>query len=509
MSILSSIIHKTIWLGRPFRQSYKKFGYIIQQRELQRLLEKSKSTDFGKHHQFDSILKSNNLVDAFREQVPVFNYNKLYDQWWYRTLKGEKNVCWPGKVEYFALTSGTSEVSSKHVPITSDMLQSIIKISTNQFLTLSDYPFPPMFFDKSMLMLGGSTDLKNTGNYLEGDLSGILSSRIPLWFHHFYKPGKKIAFESDWNTKLDMIVQTAKEWDIGVIAGVPAWIQLLFEKIVAHYDVDHIHQIWPNFKLFVHGGVSIEPYLKNFNKYLGEEIYYQETYLASEGYFAFQNGLKTEGMQLVLNNGTFFEFVPFNDDNFTAEGDLVDSPETYLLDQVQEGEEYAMLISTNAGTWRYLIGDTIKFTSVKDYEIKITGRTKHFLNFCGEHLSIDNMNKAIHELNEKFNLGINEFTVSGLPFENSFIHQWYIGTDKEMDKEIVKQALDTILKCLNDDYTTERKHVLKDIFVEMIPNQVFYDWLRMKGKEGGQHKFPRVLKGRQLEEWQQFVAERT
>lgn len=503
--LISSVVHETIKLGKPFRQSYKEYGYIIQQKALRKLLEKAKQTAFGKQYEFNSILKSGNMVEYFRRNVPVFDYNAMFDQWWYRTLKGEKNISWPGKVEYFALTSGTSDSASKRIPVTSDLLQSIVRTSTNQFLTLSDYSLPKSFYNKSVLMLGGSTALTPINGHFEGDLSGILSGRLPIWFSHFYKPGKKIAQEKDWNQKLDLITQAAKDWDIGMIAGVPAWVQLLMERIIEYYNVPHIHEIWPNLKFFIHGGVSFEPYRKGFSKYLGEEIYYQETYLASEGYLAFQNGLKSKGMQLVLNNGTFFEFVPFNKRNFSPDGCLVDNHETLLLDDVNTKEEYAILISTNAGTWRYLLGDTIKFTSLENYEIVITGRTKHFLSLCGEHLSIDNMNKAIQLVSNEFDLDIREYTVTGIPYDNLFAHKWFIGSNKSFNDLSLKQRLDEILMELNDDYRTERKYALKEIIIEVLPNHLFYKWMKLKGKEGGQNKFPRVLNKQQFEEWEQFL----
>jgi hypothetical protein len=212
-------------------------------------------------------------------------------------------------------------------------------------------------------------------------------------------------------------------------------------------------------------------------------------------------------MQLVLDNGIFFEFVPFNAHNFNNDGSIVEEPEVLLIDQVNEQEDYALVISTNAGTWRYLLGDTIRFTSVKDFEIVITGRTKHFLSLCGEHLSIDNMTRAISEIAEKLNIDIKEFTVAGIPYNKLFAHKWYIGTNDQVeDKEALKELLDSTLSTLNDDYAVERKAALKNIIVEILPVKAFYDWLKMKGKEGGQHKFPRVI-GNQYSEWDEYTRQ--
>ena len=474
MTLLSTVVHESVKLGKAFRQEYNDSGYIIQQKVLRKLLEKAKNTAFGRNFQFDKILRSDNIVNTFRETVPGFDYDSLYSKWWHRTLNGEKNITWPGKVKYFALTSGTAESASKRIPITSAVLKSIVRTSINQLLTISDYPLPKSFYDKSILMLGGSTNLVKVGNHFEGDLSGILAGKLPAWFNRFYKPGKKIASETNWSSRLELITLAAKNWDIGIIAGVPAWIQVLLEKIIKHYNVKHIHEIWPNLKFFVHGGVYFEPYKKGFLSYLGKEIYYQENYLASEGFLAFQNGPDRKGMQMVLNNGTFFEFIPFSGDNFSPDGTLLQNHKSLLLDEVKEGEEYAILISTNAGTWRYLIGDVIKFTSLENYELIITGRTKHFLSLCGEHLSVDNMNKAINTISDEFGINIKEYAVAGIPYENLFAHKWFIGHDKEVDKIALTQLLDEELMKLN-------------------------------GREGGQNKFPRVLKSKQLQEWEKFI----
>jgi hypothetical protein len=210
-------------------------------------------------------------------------------------------------------------------------------------------------------------------------------------------------------------------------------------------------------------------------------------------------------MKLVLNNGIFFEFVPFTEENFTSDGNLVSAPKVMLIDEIQEGKDYAILISTNAGAWRYLIGDTIRFTSKSKCEIIITGRTKHFLSLCGEHLSVENMNTAIKYASLTLNIAIPEYTVHGVEHDNLFAHKWYLACDDKVDIDTVKNCIDTKLKEINDDYKTERNHALKDVFIEVLPIKVFNDWMDHKGKSGGQHKFPRVIKGAQLADWQQFI----
>jgi hypothetical protein len=255
----------------------------------------------------------------------------------------------------------------------------------------------------------------------------------------------------------------------------------------------------------VHGGVSFDPYRKGFGKLLGKQIHYIETYLASEGFVAFQADPDTKNMRLVLNNGMFYEFVPFKEENFDSEDQLLPTAETLMIHEVEEGKEYAIILSTCAGAWRYLIGDVVKIVNKEKAEIIITGRTKHFLSLCGEHLSIDNMNKAIEMVSEEFNVNIKEFTVAGVPYDTLFAHHWYLGVDENVDCEILKDRLDQILMNLNDDYKVERGAALKEVIVDVLPNQHFYEWMKTMGKEGGQHKFPRVLKNQQLEDWKSFL----
>jgi hypothetical protein len=289
------------------------------------------------------------------------------------------------------------------------------------------------------------------------------------------------------------------------VVGVPAWIQILMEKIIARYKVKTIHDVWPNLMVYAHGGVSFDPYRKGFEKLLAHPITYIETYLASEGFIAFQALPKRRSMRMVVNNGIFYEFIPFNDRNFDGDGEMVPNPETMMISQVEEGKEYALLLSTCAGTWRYLIGDVIKFVSKRENEIVITGRTKHFLSLCGEHLSVDNMNKAIELVSQELNIAIKEFTVAGINYDSLFAHQWYIGTDDDVDETLLRDKIDEKLNQLNDDYRVERSAALKEVFIKVLPTDAFYKWMKLKGKEGGQNKFPRVLKKTQLQEWEEFM----
>jgi hypothetical protein len=477
-----------------------------QLRVLKKLLKKAKYTQFGQHYEFDKILLQRDPQKLFREHIPAYDYNNIYQQWWNQTLEGTPDVCWPGKIKYFALSSGTSEAASKYIPITQDLMKGNRIAMIKQLLSLRTYEkIPWKSVGKGYLMLGGSTDLQKGPGYFAGDLSGITAKKAPFWFSPFYKPGKKIAQTRDWNKKLEAIVEEAPNWDIGFVVGVPAWIQMCMEMVMDRYKLNNIHEIWPNLAFFCHGGVAFEPYKKGFEKLLGRPITYIETYLASEGFIAYQDRQFPDGMKLVLNEHIYFEFVPFNEENFDADGNIVGKPHSLMIDEVEENKDYALLLSTSAGAWRYLIGDTIKFVNKERSEIIITGRTKHFLSLCGEHLSVDNMNKAIQVASEKLNISISEFTVSAMSEPGAFGHHWYVGTDEKVDADHLRKIIDDTLIEINDDYATERKSPLKNILLDVLPEQTFMQFLERKGKIGGQHKFPRVLKGSLLEEWNNFL----
>lgn len=510
MALIGKAIKRAISLQTTLKMVRRDVpGVKKQEKTLIKLLKKAQHTAFGHTYHFDEILKNPaNAKKAFQQHVPVFDYDSLYQAFWHRCLEGEENVCWPGKVQYFALSSGTSGAPSKHIPVTQAMIKSIRRTSVRQILSLAYYDLPPEIFEKGIFMLGGSTDLEKRKSYYEGDLSGINAAQIPFWFQAHYKPGKKIAKERDWEAKLDEITKSAKDWDIGIIVGVPAWIQLAMERIIKHYNLKTIHDIWPNLSIYVHGGVFFEPYKKGFEKLLGKPLHYIETYLASEGFIAFQSEKEVKGMELVLNNGIYFEFIPFNDQNFDEDGKLRPDAEVLTLDQVELDKDYALLLSTCAGAWRYMIGDTIRFKDLTKYEIVITGRVKHYISICGEHLSVDNMNHAILKAAEEFNVSIPEFSVTGIIHEKVFSHHWYIGCDSPLDAEKFRDRLDHYLKELNDDYRVERRSALKEMHLKVLPVDYFYDWMRSIGKEGGQNKFPRVIKNQQLQSWMQFIAEK-
>ena len=477
-----------------------------QTKELKKLLKKASETAFGERYHFEDILKSDDILNTYRENVPIFDYNSMYKNWWFRALNGEAYVSWPGKVKYFALSSGTSEASSKFIPITNNMLSSIKKASLRQILAATKYDFPIDFYNKGFLMIGGSTHLQYNGTYYSGDLSGISAAKLPFWFEYFYKPGRKISKTTDWNTKLDEMVKKAPSWDIGVLVGVPSWVQILLERIIKEYNLNTIYVLWPSLAAYVHSGVDFAPFEKSFEKLFGKHVVYSESYLASEGYIAYQVDLNKRIMQLIVDNGIYYEFVPFNENNFDEDGNIRPNCKSLTLSEVEEDVDYALLLSTNAGSWRYLIGDMIKFVNKERCEIIITGRTKQFLSLVGEHLSQDNMNQAIENISNDLKVTINEFTVAGFREDKYFAHHWYLGCDEPIDKEVAIRKIDEHLKVLNDDYRVEREEALSNLYIDILPTHVFYDFMEKTGKIGGATKFPRVLKGNRYEEWKKYIS---
>ncbi len=504
---MSSIL-KTITDSRLLKLSLSSSrAYSRQQKVLKKLLLRAGNTEFGKEYHYADILFSDNVIHDFQKQVPFHTYKEM-NAWWSRAYKGEKDVCWPGKVKYFALSSGTSEGASKYIPVTKQMIRSITRASMRQYVSIGrNKDVPSEFLTKHMLLIGGSTDLFFNGTNYSGDLSGITTSNVPMLFQSLTKPEMHIRALKNWEDKISHIVAEAKNWDVSFVAGVPAWVQIIFEKIIEHYQVKTIHDIWPNLKVYTWGGVSIEPYRKSIDKLCAKPLQYWETYLASEGFFSYQSKLESKGMKLLLNNGVFFEFIPFDEKNFDADGNVLETAQAVTIKDVKKGVSYALVISTCSGAWRYLIGDTVEFVNINNNEIKITGRTKHYLSMCGEHLSVENMTQAVQETAEAFGVLSNEFTVAGIAHEGRHAHDWYIGTDKSVDIPKFKEMLDKKLCELNDDYCVERKHALKDIFITCIPNEKFNAFLNTKGKQGSQTKFPRVLKGNIYEEWKSFLKQ--
>jgi len=286
------------------------------------LLRKAEKTEFGEKYDFNSLAKSEEVQKDFAKRVPYSDYHQIHHDFWKRVVEGEENVTWPGNPDYFALSSGTTGKKSKRIPVTEDMITAIRKAGIKQVEALANFDLPPAFFEKEILMLGSSTDLKQKDGHLEGEISGISASNIPFWFEGYYKPGKEIARIDDWDQRVKHIVKHAKEWDIGALSGIPSWMELLLQEIIRYYRLNNIHQIWPNLQVYTSGGVAFGPYEKSFNKLLAQPITVIDTYLASEGFIAYQERPETDAMKLITDNGIYFEFVPFKPEYINRDGSL-------------------------------------------------------------------------------------------------------------------------------------------------------------------------------------------
>lgn len=506
MPILGRLVRRALKL-RSRLTSEPRSPEVYQHAEFETLVRRARRTAFGRAFGFDAILDASDSIGAFQDRVPIYDYERMRATWWHRCEEGERNVSWPGEIPYFAKSSGTSGASSKMIPVTREMIRSIRRAGIKQLFSLAAFHLPEEAFEKEVLILGGSTQLERRGSYYVGDLSGISARELPSWFQHFYRPGEEIAAQSDWNEKLTEITRHAADWDVGIVTGVPSWVQLLFKRITARYDVDTVHEIWPDLSVYVHGGVAFGPYRRSLSRYLARPITYIETYIASEGYVGFQPG-PGEEMRLLLNNGIFFEFVPFEDANFDEDGRIRPEAEALPISEVEEGVSYALLVSTCAGAWRYLIGDVIRFTDVGDARFVIEGRTRSFLSLTGEHLSVDNMIRAVELIENEFDLPVTEFTVAGLRRGDRFVHHWFLGVGSEeipAAAASVVERLDIHLQALNDDYGTKRTGPLEPPELDLLPVDRFYAWMERHGRLGGQNKFPRVLSGERLEDWMQFL----
>ncbi len=506
MAILGSLIKGAIHLAGTLSPGTE-HGPEQQQDELTKLLTKARDTAFGKDHHFSEILNSEDIQSAFREAVPIFNYEKIFEAYWHRLLKYEPDVTWPGEIKYFALSSGTTGSESKRIPVSSEMIDSIRNTGIQQLLSLSNFDVPSEVFEKEVLMLGSSTDLMEKDQHLEGQISGIGASNIPSWFRGVYRPGTEIAAIDDWDERIAAIAKEAPNWDVGALSGIPSWIQLMLEEIIKYHKLEHIHEIWPNLTLYTTGGVAFEPYRKSFELLVEKPLIYMDTYLASEGFFAYNARPETKAMQLALDNGIYYEFVPFDEQYLDENGEVDVHAPSCTLQEIEEDKDYILLISTCAGTWRYTIGDTIKFTDVDKYEIVITGRTKFFLNVVGSQLSVDKLNQAIEDIEHTFDMPIKEYCVAAVKREGQWTHQWYLGVDDQPknNNEEIAHHLDHFLKDLNKNYEVARGKALKAIHVSVMPMKVFHKWHEKSGGKGGQNKMPRVMKTEWVEEWENHI----
>lgn len=505
MAILGSIIKMAIDLRGALIS--EKSPIEAQKEVLTYLLEKAKETAFGKYYGFSQILEAGNITKAFKEKVPYFDYNQMEEEWWSKTQEGLEDITWPGSPTYFARSSGTTGKKSKRIPVTDEMVEAIRNSGLKQVGALANFDVPSDFFEKEIMMLGSSTDLEEEDQFLEGEISGISASNIPFWFRGFYKPGQEIAQMEDWDHKVETIAKHAREWDIGALSGIPSWIELMLRQVIEMHGVNTIHDIWPNLQVYTTGGVAFQPYEKSFNQLLSRPIIIIDTYLASEGFLAFQNRPETTSMKLVTDNGIYFEFVPFKPDYIKDDGSLVQDAPSLTLEEVEENVDYVLLISTVSGAWRYMIGDTIAFTDVEKAEIHITGRTKFFLNVVGSQLSVNKMEVALKEMEEKFDIKIPEFTLAAVKIDGEFYHHWYLGTDTDIEPQVIAQALDNALKEANKNYSVARSKALKGVKVSIVDPDTFHNWNAKNKKMGGQVKMEKVMDEEKFQEWENFVKE--
>nr|WP_294859173.1 GH3 auxin-responsive promoter family protein [uncultured Fluviicola sp.] len=505
MPIIGKLLKKTTEFSAR-RNALKGLDFKDQIKVLSKILKFAQETKFGYHYDFQSILDSENMVEEFQKAIPIRDYDQFYHTWLHRCLDGEADVIWPGKIKYFALSSGTTGSPSKRIPVTKQFIRSFQRNTLKQFTATADLNLSNGFYQKSLIAVGGSSKPEKKGNHYEGDLSGILKKHTSVVLLPLTKPDAETAAIKDWNKKLDRMVEKAPEWDISTIAGIPSWCIMLMERIIERYKVDSIHDIWPNLELYLSGGVYVEPYLKRFEKVCGKKVHILNTYLASEGYFAYQKRAESNGMQLLLKSGIFFEFVPFNRDNFDEYGNLKPEAKALTVDEVVEKEDYALVISTNAGLWRYLVGDLVQFVDLERREIRISGRIKQYLSLVGEHLSLDNINTAIMKTGEKLNVAIPEFCLYA--DSNEQRHYWCFGTETPLENsDLVMKTVDEFLSELNDDYASARKYdTLKSPVSYQTDVKNFYKFMEERGKLGSQNKFPRVMNEHQAKEWRLFLG---
>lgn len=478
----------------------------VQLAQLQNLLFESKHTAFGLYHGFQAALDAEDPITAFQQQVPLHDYEKIHQRWW-RKQQDYPNITWPGQPKYFALSSGTTGKSSKRIPVTDDMLASFRTVGQSQVAALANFDLPADFFEKDILMLSSSADLSEHKHHLEGEISGINSLNIPGWFDSFYKPGKEIAKISDWDKRVAAIAEAAPNWDVVAIAGIPSWVRMMIIKIMKVHQLNNIHELWPNFSIYASGGVAFAPHRKSFEKLLAKPLTIMDTYLASEGFFAFTARPDTMSMQLAVEHNIFYEFIPFDERGFDETGQMLEDPLVLHLGQVEEGQDYALLVSTPAGAWRYLIGDTIKFTNLDRYEIVISGRTKYFLNVVGSQLSEEKLNAGIAELSDQLGVEISEFAVAAVKEDGEYLHQWVLGTNKDIDEKKAAEQLDQVLQELNKNYKVARAQALKDVRVKAVRPTKIYSWLESrKDQKGGQIKFPKVMQEKMMRGLMKYLA---
>ena len=466
---------------------FKKYPLEVQNEVLISLLKNAKNTEFGIKYNFNSI----NNYSSFSKNIPLTDYESFF-KYIERSIKGESNIFWNSPIKWYAQSSGTTNSKSKFIPVSKESLEECHYKAGKDVLCLyvNNNEDSNLFSGKS-LRLGGSKKLYENNNYYFGDLSAILIDNLPLWAELLSAPSNEISLMDKWDEKIKAIINSTLNENITSLAGVPSWMLILLNKILEDRNERTIKYIWKNLEVYFHGGVNFNPYINQFKSVLGEDVRFYETYNASEGFFAIQDRNGSDDMLLMLDYGIYFEFEILNKLNH----------EIINLSKVKLDTNYAIIISTNAGLWRYKIGDTIKFTSLNPFRIKITGRTKSFINAFGEELIIENAENALNKTLSKHKSRIVEYTVapSFISKKNSGYHQWLIEFEKKpLNISKFCEDLDSNLQELNSDYKSKRfKNItMKSLEIIIAKEKLFFDWLRLKNKLGGQNKIPRLSNDR-------------
>ncbi len=457
---------------------------------LQNLVGYARDTVLGKTYDFKSIYS----YDQFSERVPVVAYEEIADVI-ERTRKGEKNLFWPTPIRWYAKSSGTTNAKSKFIPVSTESLEDCHYKAGKDMLSLyfNNNPDAQLFKGKS-LRLGGSQQLYHNNESYYGDLSAIIIDNMPLWAELNSTPSHKVSLMPEWESKLNAIIAESVKENVTSIAGVPSWMMVLLNALLSKENKAHVHEIWPNLEVYFHGGVSFVPYRKQYEHFFpNDRLKYYETYNASEGFFAIQDVNHSEELLLMLDYGIFYEFIPISK-----------SSEAIIpLALVEKNQDYEMVITTNGGLWRYRLGDVIRFTSLDPYRIKISGRTKHHINVFGEELVIDNAEKALARAAELTEAQLVDFTAAPIFMESNAKggHEWLIEfKSPPNDLDHFTQILDNTLKTLNSDYEAKRykDSTMRLPKIHIARKGLFYDWLKLNGKLGGQHKVPRLSNQRDL-----------
>jgi len=466
---------------------FLKYPNEVQEELLHNLIRWAENTSFGKKYDFSSIRN----YSTFAERIPISTYEDL-EPLIEQTRRGEQNVIWPTQIKWFAKSSGTTNAKSKFIPVSPEALEDCHYKAAKDLLCLylNNNEDSQLFTGKS-LRLGGSKQLYEDNNTFFGDLSAILIENMPMWAEFSSTPSNKVSLMSEWESKLSAIVKETTNENVTSFAGVPSWLLVLMNRILEETGKDNLHEIWPNVEVYFHGGESFEPYRDQYKKILPKSDFkYYEIYNASEGFFAIQDSNDSDELLLMLDYGIFYEFIPM--DSFGKP-----NQKAVRLADVELNKNYAVLITTNSGLWRYLIGDTVRFTSLNPYRIKITGRTKHHINVFGEELMVENTDRAIAKACNITGADVVDYTVAPIFMDGKEkgAHEWIIEFGKHPeDVEAFRKHLDEALQSLNSDYEAKRYNnmTLNPLVLNVARPKLFYDWLKAQDKLGGQHKIPRL-----------------